>query len=179
VAGRRHSISGNCHRPNFEGSSPNCSTQNAESEKPLSSPTFDHIGLNHSASQKRRSKALSFGDLSKRVFDVSCSNESQTTNCLPRLDGNATAIEKSFETTGKRSRYGAAESNEVPELHPRPASSGHDVPATHSTECKTSESPQDDNSKTPENATCLGMSSSCNAHVLPMHQIGTKNEPKP
>ncbi|KAG0604313.1 hypothetical protein M758_10G161600 [Ceratodon purpureus] len=149
--GRRHSISEHCHRPNFTGGSPEFSTQHTD-EKPLS-PMFEHMAgnvesLNRSASQKRRSKALSFGDLSKRVFDISCSNTSQTTNCLPRLDGNATAIEKSFENTG-------AESNEVQDLDARQESNDH-VPSTQPRECGIAELLEDDNSwKIPENARCL------------------------
>lgn len=74
-AGRRHSIAGQGLRSYYGAGSPEYSTP--YEEKPLS-PKFEEMavntgkpeGLTHSASQKKRSKTLSFGDLSRR-FDLS------------------------------------------------------------------------------------------------------------
>lgn len=75
MAGRRHSIAGQGLRSYYGVGSPEYTTSNGE--KP-SSPDIDHTiansgrppSLAHSASQKKRSKTLSFGDLSRR-FDLS------------------------------------------------------------------------------------------------------------
>lgn len=149
VIGRRHSISGHCQQLNSGGGSPDFSTPNAV-EKPLSS-TFEQMAgsmesLNRSASSKQRSKALSFGDLSKRVFDLSCSNASPA------------AIQKSSENAGQQNHHGA-ESKGVSDLDATQETRSH-VPATPTRECGILELPEDDNSKMPENGRCLGMSPS-------------------
>jgi len=150
VIGRRHSISGHSHQLNYGGCSPDFSTSNTV-EKPLSSTIEQMAGnlesLDRSASSKQRSKALSFGDLSKKVFDLSCSNSSPA------------VVEKSSGNVGQRNHQGA-ESKGVTDLDARQESHSHVPAATPTRKCGIPEFLEDDNSKTPENGRCLGMSPS-------------------
>jgi hypothetical protein len=162
LTGRRHSISGNCHRPNFGLGSPEFSTLNAE-EKPMF-PTFEHTNgrgesLTRSASQKKRSKTLSFGDLSKRVFDISCSNTCQTTNTLPKVDGPVAEIEESSYNIDQGNSHDT-QSNEVKELDRENELPSNVSPLRQSRERGSSESLEYDRSKTQGTAKCMGKSPS-------------------
>jgi len=103
--------------------------------------------LNRSASSKQRSKALSFGDLSKKVFDLSCSNTSPA------------GVEKSTGNVGQQIHDGA-DSEGVTDLDTRQESCSHMPAATPTRENGIHGLLEDDNSKNAENGRCLGMSPS-------------------
>lgn len=165
LTGRRHSISGNCHRPNFGLGSPEFSTLNAE-ETPLF-PTFEQAdrrgeSLTRSASQKKRSKALSFGDLSKRVFDISCSDACQMMDSLPKATVPDAEIEESSEHTGQGNNHKTQIDEVKVQLEGENVIPSNALPLTQSRESElpSSESHEDDKSKTEGNARCVGKSPS-------------------
>ncbi|KAG0566045.1 hypothetical protein KC19_7G034000 [Ceratodon purpureus] len=149
-SGRRHSISGNCHRPNFGLGSPEFITSNAE-ETPLF-PTSEHTNgrgesLTRNVSQKKRSKTLSFGDLSKRVFDISCSNTCETT----KVDDPVAEVEESSESIDQSNSH-ETQRNDVKELGKENEVPSNVLPSTKSRERGSSESLENDKSKPRETA---------------------------
>lgn len=101
-----------------------------------------NLSLNRSTSSKQRSKALSFGDLSKKVFDLSCSNASPPA-----------AIEKPSANGGQQNCQDA-DSKGVSDVDARQESQ----PATQTKECGITQLPEDDHPETPETAKCIGIS---------------------
>ena len=149
LTSRRHSIRGNCHRPNFGLGSPKFSTLNAE-ETPLFS-MFEHTNesgesLIRSGSQKKCSKTLLFGNLSKCVFDISCSNTCQTANTLPKVDGPVLETEESSENIGQSNSH-ESQSHGVNELDKKNELSSSVLLSTQSREWRSSESLEDKKSK--------------------------------
>ena len=126
-------------------------------------PTSEHTNesgesLIRSASQKKRSKTLSFGDLSKRVFDISCSNTCQTANTLPTVDGPVLETEESFENIGQGNSH-ESQSHGVNELNNKNESPSNVLPSTQSRERGSSEPIEDEKSKSQGTARCAGKSS--------------------
>lgn len=150
VIGKRHSISGQSTQLNSGGGSPDFSTQHPIVKRistPLSSTIEEMAGslesVNRTASSKQCSKALTFGEMSKKVFDLSCSNTSPT------------AAEKSTGNVGLRNHHGT-DRIAVTHLDVRHESRCQ-VPEAPTRECAVPESLEDDSSKITVNGTCLGM----------------------
>lgn len=180
-SGRRHFNGGHCLRPHVGPDS--LEVLATTSERNPSSPTLKNTNTNAGSLtrcdlQKRRSKTLSFGDLSKRVFDISRSDEYQMTSCLPKSNEHAEDVEVSSKN-GVRSHE--TQSDGVAELNRRHRSPNQTASA-QSRECVISESLRQDKSKMLEAAKCSDNSADVEIlkHTLTesmeglgSHQLGT------